>query len=76
MTGKTVDQYRQVIQHLKQRVRHVSGHRRRPDMMVCDFEQGLILAIETALPNTMPLYSQSNDEESYYILKTNNSFLF
>jgi hypothetical protein len=53
MSGKTVGQYRQVIQHLKQRVRHVSGHRWRPDITICDFEQGLILAIETELPTTM-----------------------
>jgi hypothetical protein len=53
MTGKTVVQYWQVIQHLKQRVRHVSGHRWRPDITICDFEQGLKLAIETELPNTM-----------------------
>lgn len=53
MSGKTVGQYRQVIQHLKQRVRHVSGHRWKPDITICDFEQGLILAIETELPNTL-----------------------
>ena len=53
LTGKTVGQYRQVIQHLKQRVRHVIGHRWRSDMAICNFEQGLTLSIETELPDTM-----------------------
>ena len=52
MTGKTVGQYRQFLQHSKQQVRNVTHHRWRPPMAICDFEQAIILAIETELPNT------------------------
>ena len=52
LNGKQVGQYRQILQYLKYRVRNVTRHRWRPTMAICDFEQALILAIETELPNT------------------------
>jgi MULE transposase domain len=51
MTGKTLGQYRQLFQHLKQRVRRTTGHHLRPRRFVLDFEVAAMLAIETELPN-------------------------
>jgi hypothetical protein len=50
MTGKTVGQYRQFLQHIKRKVRQVTGHRFRPEQVITDFEMSLLLAIETELP--------------------------
>lgn len=52
MTEKTVAQYRQVLAHVKSKVQVVTGHRWRPQRIVTDFEQSLLLAIETELPGT------------------------
>jgi len=50
MRGKTVGQYRQLFQHVKSKVREVTGHNWRPRTIVSDFEISLITAIETEMP--------------------------
>ncbi|GFO03843.1 PiggyBac transposable element-derived protein 3 [Plakobranchus ocellatus] len=50
LTGKTIGHYRQVLQVLKREIRRSSGHRWRPNTVICDFEQSLISAVETELP--------------------------
>ena len=52
MTGKNVGQYRQLLQHIKRKVREVTCRRFRPRMVICDFEPALKIAIETELPAT------------------------
>ncbi|PIK32840.1 hypothetical protein BSL78_30347 [Apostichopus japonicus] len=47
MTERTVGAYRQILQHVKAKVREVSGHRLRPRRVVIDFELALITANET-----------------------------
>ena len=49
--GKTIGHYRQMLMHLKQAVRNITRHRWRPRMVICDFEQALVSAVETELPN-------------------------
>jgi hypothetical protein len=49
LNGKQVGQYRQLLQHVKEKVREVTGHRFRPTRVVCDFEQSIIIATETEL---------------------------
>ena len=49
-TGKTVGQYRQVLQHLKVEVRRITHRRLRPRRVVLDFEQALLIALETEFP--------------------------
>lgn len=44
-SGKTVAIYRQILQHLKRKIRLFTGQRWRPHRIVCDFEPALILAI-------------------------------
>lgn len=46
MTGKTVGQYRQVLQHVKAKVRRFTGHNLRPQKIVIDFEASLIISLE------------------------------
>jgi hypothetical protein len=50
LTGKQIGQYRQLLKHVKNRVRQLTGHKFRPRQIVCDFESSLITAIETELP--------------------------
>jgi hypothetical protein len=52
LSGKTIGHYRRMLQHLKEKVRQITGHRWRPDMAICDFEQALITAMETELRRT------------------------
>lgn len=52
VTGKTTGQYRQIIQHLKSRVRRVTHRRLRPTRIVLDFEQALMTALGTELPTS------------------------
>jgi len=52
LTGKTVGQYRQLLQHVKAQVRRFTGRNFSPDKTVCDFEQALQSAAETELQNT------------------------
>ena len=49
MTGKEVGQYRQVLQHVKRKVRQVTGHRFRPRLVISDFEQSIQIAVQTEL---------------------------
>ena len=49
MNGKQVGQYRQVLQHVKEQVRRVTGHRWRPEQVTCDFETALLSALEVEL---------------------------
>ena len=51
MTGRQVGQYRQVLQSVKAQVRRASGHRWRPTMVISDYEQAILSAVETELPN-------------------------
>jgi hypothetical protein len=46
MTGRTVGDYRHVLQTINTKVRNITGHRWRPRRVVCDFEQALIAAVE------------------------------
>jgi len=52
MTGKTVGQYRQILQHLQNEVRRVTRHQLMPRRIVVDFEQALMIAIETEFPTS------------------------
>jgi hypothetical protein len=52
VTGKTIGQYRQIIQHLKSEVRRLTHRRLRPRRIVLDFEQALMTALETELPTS------------------------
>ncbi len=49
-SGKSLAQYRQILQKVISKIRATTGHRWRPNTAVCDFELALILAIETELP--------------------------
>jgi hypothetical protein len=51
MTGQLIGQYRQIFQVVKQNVRRTSRHRWRPNIVISDYEQSLIAAVETELPN-------------------------
>ena len=51
MTGKLIGQYRELFHVLKRTLRRASGHRWRPESVISDFEQSLIAAIETEIPN-------------------------
>ena len=52
MGDRTVGAYRQLLQHVKEEVREVTGHHWRPRRVISDFEVGLLTAIETELPRT------------------------
>jgi len=52
MTGQLISQYRQTLQVVKQNVRRISRHRWRPHLVILDYEQSLIAAVETELPNS------------------------
>jgi len=52
VTGKQVGQYRQIFQHLKQKVLQHSGEDWDPGRVISDFELSIILAVEAELPNT------------------------
>ncbi|KAI8495100.1 hypothetical protein Bbelb_270860 [Branchiostoma belcheri] len=51
MADKTVGAYRQVLRHVRGKVRDLTGHRLRPERVVVDFEVSLISAIEIELPH-------------------------
>lgn len=51
LTGKTVGQYRQVLQHLKREVRRTTRRALRPKRVVLDFEASLLTAVETEFPH-------------------------
>jgi hypothetical protein len=50
LAGKQIGHYREVLQCLKREVRRITHHRMKPTRVVCDFEQSIILAIETEFP--------------------------
>ena len=50
LSGKSSAHYKQVLQVLKRNVRQLTGHHLRPMRVVCDFELGIISAVETELP--------------------------
>jgi hypothetical protein len=50
LNGKTVGQYRQLLQQLKREVRRLTGGLWRPNSFVLDFEQSMFIAIQTELP--------------------------
>lgn len=52
MTNKTIGDYRQILQAVKRKVLRLTGHTWEPASIVMDFEQALITAVETDLPNT------------------------
>ena len=47
-----IGHYRQVLQVLQRKIRCATGSEWEPEAIVCDFEQALITAIQTELPNT------------------------
>ena len=51
LDGKAQMQYQQIFRHLKRQVRIDSNHRLRPTIAICDFEAGLIGALEAEFPN-------------------------
>ena len=51
MENKGIGHYRQVLAAISRHVRRVTHHRWRPRMVICDFEQALITAVETDLPH-------------------------
>ena len=53
MTNRTIGHYRQVLQRIKRSVRRVTRHDWEPTAVVMDFEQALLSAVETELPNTV-----------------------
>ena len=52
MTGQLIGQNRQTLQIVKQNVKRISRHRWRPHVVISDYEQSLIAALETELPNS------------------------
>jgi len=52
LTNKTVGVYRQLFNHVKLHTRRVTGRALRPGKIVLDFEQAILLAVETELPGT------------------------
>lgn len=52
LDGKTVGHYRQILQAIKRCVSRVTGHQLQPKKVICDFEKGLMLAVETEFPLT------------------------
>ena len=73
LSGKSSAHYKQVLQVLKQNVRQLTGSHLRPMRVVCDFEIGIISAVETELPGArlcgcmfhfyQSLYREINDLE-------------
>ena len=51
MIGQLIGQYRQTLQVVKQNVRRISKHRWRPHLVISDYEQSLIAAVNAELPN-------------------------
>ena len=54
LTGKTVGQYRQVLAHVKRKVRWLTGNDWSPQRVIMDFKSSLLLAVETELPDSPP----------------------
>ena len=52
LTGKTVGHYRELLIHVKRKVRRLCGHPWDPDRFVTDFEGAMFAAIATELPTT------------------------
>ena len=51
MTGQLIGQYRQTLQVVKHNVWRTSRYWWRPHLVISDYEQSLIAAVETELPN-------------------------
>jgi hypothetical protein len=49
MTDRNIADYKHFFQTLKIKIRQVTGHRWRPRRVICDFEQALLVAVETEL---------------------------
>ncbi|CAB4031965.1 Hypothetical predicted protein [Paramuricea clavata] len=52
ITNRAIGHYRQVLQVIQHKILHATGSEWEPEAIVCDFEQALITAIQTELPNT------------------------
>jgi len=52
LSGKTVGHYRQLIEHVRNKIRQTCRRRWNPRNLICDFELALITAVETELPRT------------------------
>ena len=52
MTNRTVGHYRQVMQCIKRKVLRITGQAWQPTTATMDFEQALLTAMETEMPNT------------------------
>ena len=53
MEQRIIGHYRQVLQAVKVAIRQVTHHNWRPQLVVCDFENGLKTALETEFPLAM-----------------------
>ncbi len=53
LTGKTIGHYRQVLQHVKSAIRRLVHRVWKPQRVVVDFEQSLMIAVHTELPLTI-----------------------
>ncbi|XP_064648761.1 uncharacterized protein LOC135500972 [Lineus longissimus] len=51
MANRNIGCYRQVLTAVKRQVRLITHRRWQPQIVICDFEQALINAVETELPN-------------------------
>lgn len=51
MENRQVGHYRQVLSAIAREVRQITHHRWRPRIVICDFEQALLIAVETELPH-------------------------
>lgn len=52
ITNKTTAQYRQILQHVKQKILRVTRRPWQPSRVVLDFEFSMMIALQTDLPNT------------------------
>ena len=50
-TGRTIGHYREILQTVKMNIRRVTGHIFSPTMVISDFENSLLIAVQTELRN-------------------------
>ena len=50
-TGLTIGHYREILQTVKMNIRRVTGHIFSPTMVISDFENSLLIAVQTELRN-------------------------
>ena len=52
MGGRTVGHYRRLLAHVKQEVRRITGRNWRPRLVISDFENAILIALQTELRRT------------------------